>query len=283
MLLSSKETVWPRRLPVAVVVCTLLLVIAGGLVTSNDAALAIPDWPLAWGRLIPPLEGGIRLEFAHRVLAAVVAVLTLVQAMRLRTRLAWLAFGTVAAQALLGGAAVRWLDPKALAIAHASLAQLCFGLVVAVLLADAGYPLPGVRGSFAAAALLVQTILGAALRHDAIGPIPHFAWAAVAVIAVMWASLSVLSRHMEEPALRRSAMLLLSITISQIFIGMGAYMGRVLNADAPQPLPFMVWFTVAHVAMGALAFGAAVALGMIVGGHARHIETRVPHGGMLVA
>ena len=55
---------------------TLALPIAGGLVTSNDAALAVPDWPLSWGRLVPPLEGGIRFEFTHRVLTLVVFVLT---------------------------------------------------------------------------------------------------------------------------------------------------------------------------------------------------------------
>ena len=51
-----------------------VLVIAGGLVTSNDAALSVPDWPLSWGRLVPRLEGGIRYEFAHRALAVLVAV-----------------------------------------------------------------------------------------------------------------------------------------------------------------------------------------------------------------
>ncbi len=47
---------------------------AGALVTSNDAADSVPDWPLAYGRLIPPLVGGIRYEFAHRVAAALVAI-----------------------------------------------------------------------------------------------------------------------------------------------------------------------------------------------------------------
>ena len=50
---------------------TLLLVIAGALVTSNDAGGAIPDWPLSWGKLVPPLEGGIVYAYTHRVLAAV--------------------------------------------------------------------------------------------------------------------------------------------------------------------------------------------------------------------
>ncbi len=271
----------PRRLTVAAAVCTLLLVTVGGLVTSSDAALSIPDWPLAWGRLIPPLEGGIRFEFGHRVLAAAVAVLTLAMAWRARTRVAWMAFATVVAQALLGGATVIWLDPKALAIAHACLAQLCFGLVVASLfpapLAWQGAPL------IAAGALFVQTVLGAAVRHHAMGPIPHFAWAAVAVIAAMWAGLQTLTRYLEDQAPRRAAMLLLSFTFSQVFIGMGAYMGRIMNADAPQPLPLMVWFTAAHVAVGSLAFGAAVALAMIVGGHARRRAVAVSDGGMLIA
>src|SRR5689334_20362003 len=92
------DTVWLRRYAVLVACSTLALVIAGGLVTSNDAALSIPDWPLNWGRLIPPLEANIRYEFAHRALAA----------WRLRTRLAWTALGAVLAQAgsLVFGSAI---------------------------------------------------------------------------------------------------------------------------------------------------------------------------------
>ena len=67
---------WLRRYAVFVACCTFGLVIAGGLVTSNDAALSVPDWPLSWGRLVPPLEGGIRYEFAHRVAAMLVGLLT---------------------------------------------------------------------------------------------------------------------------------------------------------------------------------------------------------------
>jgi cytochrome c oxidase assembly protein subunit 15 len=64
-----------RLFSLGVVVATFLLVIAGVLVTSNDAALALPDWPLAYGKLVPPLEGGIRFEFAHRVLAVALGAL----------------------------------------------------------------------------------------------------------------------------------------------------------------------------------------------------------------
>src|SRR5258707_3025573 len=57
--------------------CTFVLLIAGALVTSNDAGLSIPDWPLAYGSLTPPMVGGIRYEFTHRVIATCIGLLTI--------------------------------------------------------------------------------------------------------------------------------------------------------------------------------------------------------------
>lgn len=261
-----------RWFAVIVAVSTLLLVTAGGLVTSNDAAQSVPDWPLSYGKLVPPLEGGIRFEFAHRVLAAAVAVLTLILALWSRSRLAWIAVAAMLAQALLGGAVVTLVAPKWMPVAHACLAQLCFGIMVALVFQPVSTvalrPVP----VLAAAALFVQTILGAAARHNLTGIVPHIAGAAVATLIVMWAGVHVLMHHMENPPFRRSAMLLLSLTFSQVFLGMGAYISRIMAADDPQPMPMMISFTVAHVAVGSLAVGAAIAMAIIVG-----------HGGMTVA
>ncbi len=332
--------VWLQRYSVLVLVSALLLVVAGALVTSNDAALSIPDWPLSYGKLIPPLEGGIRLEFAHRMLAATVAIFTLILAFWMQAaeprpwlrRLGWTAFGTVVAQALLGGAAVKFVDPKPLAIAHACLAQICFGLLVAIAvartllkddvgqvgnlrrvanppsgllsthLADGAESSPGAKSVetsldaadtsvrattavpvFAAAGLLLQTALGAAVRHNVTSVIPHIAGAAVSTALVMWAGLQVLIHHMEETQFRRPATLLLSLTFSQVLLGMGAYMSRVITTDAPQPASMMVAFTVAHVAAGSLAFGAAVALALVVYRDAGPANGVLAHGGMAVA
>ena len=77
MHLTNVGPLWLRRYAVFVACCSFVLVIAGGLVTSNDAALSVPDWPLSWGRLVPNLVGGIRYEFAHRALAALVGLLTI--------------------------------------------------------------------------------------------------------------------------------------------------------------------------------------------------------------
>ena len=249
--------------------CTLALVTAGGLVTSNDAALAVPDWPLNWGRLVPPLEGGIRFEFAHRVLALLVAVLTAALAFRMHAReprpwmrkLAWWALAAVLAQALLGGAMVKLVDPKAMAIAHASLAQICFGLTVAI--AAEYYGICG-AGSLAARiavpVVFVQSVLGAAVRHGALGVGWHIGGAIVAAAAAMWASLALIVRHLEDGKMPRPAMALLGLTAVQIFSGLAAYAVRAAAVDDPQPMPLTVWTTVGHVVLGALVFGAAIVM-----------------------
>src|SRR5436305_8612501 len=71
---------WRHGFALFTAAATFLLIFVGGLVTSTGSALAVPDWPLAFGRLIPPLVGGIRFEWAHRLIAAVVSGLTLILA-----------------------------------------------------------------------------------------------------------------------------------------------------------------------------------------------------------
>ena len=83
---NSVGLLWLRRYAVFVACCTFGLVIAGALVASNDAALSVPDWPLSWGHLIPTLEGGIRYEFAHRVAAMLVGLLTVGLAIWMQVR-----------------------------------------------------------------------------------------------------------------------------------------------------------------------------------------------------
>jgi cytochrome c oxidase assembly protein subunit 15 len=240
---------------VFVALMTLLLVVAGALVTSNDAGGAIPDWPLSWGRLVPPLEGGIVYAYSHRLLAAAVVLLTLI--LGIQTKF-WLPFGLVVAQALLGGLAVLMVAPKWTILAHACLAQLCFGALVwraIVRRGKARGPIPAPQIA-AVAAVFIQTIPGAALRHQMIGAEAHIVGAGIATIIVLWAVVPVMLEHMRE------AGALLAITAFQIFLGMGAYFSR--SVDAPQPLPLMVWFTAAHVAVGSMAFGAAIVLALMV-------------------
>ncbi len=65
--------------------CTVLLLAAGGMVTSTDSGLAVPDWPNTYGHFMFsfPLEkmvGGIFYEHGHRMIASIVGMLTIVLA-----------------------------------------------------------------------------------------------------------------------------------------------------------------------------------------------------------
>jgi hypothetical protein len=120
--------------------CTFVLLNMGALVTSNDAGLSIPDWPLAYGSFVPPFVGGIRYEYSHRVFAAFVGVLTVVLAAWLwraekRQWMRWLglaALGGVIAQGILGGLTVRTFQLPPVSAAHGTLAQLFFSTLVSI-------------------------------------------------------------------------------------------------------------------------------------------------------
>src|SRR5262245_28644535 len=117
---------------------TFALIIAGGLVTSTGSGLAVPDWPLSYGQLFPPMVGGIFYEHGHRMVACTVGILTVLLAvwLQLREPRVWvrrLGLAAVAAivfQAVLGGITVLFLLPPPVSVAHACLAQAFFCLTV---------------------------------------------------------------------------------------------------------------------------------------------------------
>lgn len=122
------------------VVATLLLITAGGLVTSTGSGLAVPDWPLSYGMVFPPMVGGILYEHGHRMIAATIGLLTIVLAIWLARaeprrsvrRLGLLALAAVVTQGLLGGLTVLLLLPTAVSMAHACVAQAFFCLLVTI-------------------------------------------------------------------------------------------------------------------------------------------------------
>jgi cytochrome c oxidase assembly protein subunit 15 len=185
---------WRHRWAAATLASTLALIFIGGLVTSTGSALSVPDWPLSYGMLMPPMVGGIFYEHGHRMVASFVGLLTLVLAFWCARqekragvrRLAWTALGTVCLQGLLGGLTVIFLTPLPISAAHACLAQTFLCLMVALTYATSrewmtsGAPAADGAGlrpaSIAAAtAVFLQLILGAVMRHaDAGLAIPDF-------------------------------------------------------------------------------------------------------------
>src|SRR5437660_9332052 len=112
----TKENRWLSRYALLTASATLALICLGGLVTSHDAGMAVPDWPNTFGHNlfffpISKWVGGIFYEHTHRLVASGVGILTAVLAVWLwlkesRRWLRWLgvlAFFAVALQGVLGG------------------------------------------------------------------------------------------------------------------------------------------------------------------------------------
>ncbi|MFQ5700363.1 MAG: heme A synthase [Acidobacteriota bacterium] len=177
---------------------TLALVFVGGLVTSTGSGLAVPDWPLSYGRLFPRMVGGVLYEHGHRMVAATVGLLMTVLAIWifLRERRRWVgrlaaaALFAIILQATLGGLTVLLLLPPAVSVAHACLAQafLCLTVALAVVTGPTWRAMRTRRGSVPPggsrlraltggllAAIYGQLILGAIMRHTGAGlAIPDF-------------------------------------------------------------------------------------------------------------
>lgn len=284
-----------HRLAILTATATLLLLTAGALVTSNDAGDSVPDWPLAYGRLIPPLVGNIRIEFAHRVVAAVVGLLTIILAVsiaRVEPRrwvrwLGWSALWLVVAQGILGGVRVLLRNPALSATAHATLAQLFFAAVVSLAVftsalwqqdlhqqEDAGWPSVRRLTAWTTVAVIVQLILGAAFRHNAFGIIPHIIGAGVVLFVGTWATRAIRTRYGEMRPLRRCGILFQCVLGVQILLGGAAYWAARAARDAVEPTPIYVILSVTHVVVGALVLASSVL--MMLAAHRLLISRRVP-------
>jgi heme a synthase len=278
-----------HRFAVVLACWTFLLIIAGALVTSNDAGLSVPDWPTSFGSLykIPRLVGGVKFEHTHRMIAQVAGLMTIILAVwtwRVEKRrwlriLGFAAIGTVIAQGILGGLTVLFFLPPPISSAHAALAQTFFALTVAIAMFTGQKwieELPRVefdqrRPSLFTLTLLsifvlyVQLILGALFRHHGLSWWPHVANAVVVSFVLAWTAIRALTVYSHIEAVRRPAILMISLVIAQLCLGFTAFLTRVAwGRDAVQPELPMVVSTVAHVAVGALLLVTAVILAIQV-------------------
>jgi heme a synthase len=272
------ERFWLHRYAVLLAVCTLFLVVAGASVTSKEAGLSVPDWPLSYGQVMPQMTGGVFFEHGHRMVATTVGFMTIILAVwiaRVETRkwmktLGWVALGAVIVQGGLGGMTVKLLLPPAVSVSHACLAQLFFSLTVAIALftskgwlegaepvADHGWPSLRSLAIVTPIFVLIQIALGAAFRHRAIGVLPHVIFSMVVTLVVLFTATFVLHQFPEHKALSASAKAVLGITFLQVMLGVGAYYTRLQAAESPLA---MVLTTVAHVAIGGLTLASSVVL-----------------------
>lgn len=278
-----------NRYAILVACATFFLIVAGALVTSNDAGLATSDWPLSNGQFFPKMVGNLFWEHGHRMVATTVGLLTIGLAIyiRLKEKRQWvwklgmLALVGVIAQGLLGGLTVKLMLPLAVSTAHATLAQLFFCTTVSLavftskswmeaqpLYEDKGAPPLRYLCTAALVTIFLQLILGATLRHSATWNehlpteliLAHIGGAVAVTLTLGSAALTTLRRHKDERFLTRPAVVALSLLAVQLFLGIAAYITRLASPNDPQPLNPMITITVAHVACGALVFVTTIVL-----------------------
>ena len=279
-----------------------MLIIAGALVTSDDAGLSVPDWPTSFGSWykIPKLVGGVKFEHTHRMIAQGAGLMTIILAVwtwrsekrRWMRILGFSALGTVIAQGILGGITVLFYLPPAVSSAHAALAQTFFCIAVAMAIFtgqkwieeqpriefDQRRPSLFTLTLLSIFVLYVQLILGAMFRHHGLSWWPHVVHAGVVSFVLAWTAVRALSVYSHIEAVRRPAILMLSLVIAQLCLGFTAFLSRVAwGRDAVQPEIPMIISTVAHVAVGALLLATAVVLAIQVWRHVPvAFEERLP-------
>lgn len=289
-----------HRFAVFTACATFILIIAGALVTSNDAGLSVPDWPTSYGHVfrLPPWIGGIRYEHSHRVIAGFTILLTasiavwtwLVDRRRWMKALAFGALGTIVVQAILGGMTVLHFLPPAISTAHAAVAQtfFCIAVLIAVFtgrkwaqevpdaIADDHRPTLLTLGLLSIFILYVQLVLGALFRHHGLPWWPHVLNAVTVALVLTWTGVRAITQFPQVDAIRRPAVMLLFILVLQLCLGFAAFLTRLVwSVGAPQPEFPMVIATVTHVAVGALLLATTAVLTLQIWRHAPAARKKV--------
>jgi len=262
-------------------IATFFLIIAGGLVTSTDSGLSVPDWPLSYGTLTPPMVGGIRFEHSHRIIAGTVALLTLVltviiiktESRRWLKKLGIAALGLVLVQAILGGITVLTMLPTAVSVLHAAMGQSFFVLIcliavfasrwwesVAALVSEQAQKVKRLS-LMTFGFVFLQLFLGAYVRHSGgNGVAIHIIGAVLVLVHIFLVAGRVGAIKDCRKMLSTPAMLLGLFGIVQIFLGLSAYVVVNQGENTINQTLGEVLLPTAHQATGALILALAAIL-----------------------
>src|SRR5260370_14675552 len=145
------STKWLNRFAWLTCVATLLRICSGGMVTSKNVGLAVPDWPTTFGynMFLFPISkcvGRILFEHTHRLMGSLVGFLTIILAvwLWLREDRRWVrSLGVIAVvgvilQGILGGLRVTMMKDQ-IGVLHACVAQAFLGFLVFIALVTAKF------------------------------------------------------------------------------------------------------------------------------------------------
>ncbi len=273
---TARDNPWLHRFSLLVAAATLFLILAGGLVTSHEAGLAVPDWPLSYGQVMPPMVGNVFWEHSHRMIAGTVGMLTLILTLWVQWRetrrgvrwLAWIALGAVILQALLGGLTVLLLLPAPVSIFHACLAQTFFCLLIALAYFLGRTPPPEMDDAAARQGLrrlavitvgfvYLQLILGATVRHTGYAVAVHIVGAFLVLLHILLLVLKISHVCSAASRLPRLGAALGIMVLVQFFLGIGAFVFTRMLERGYAPRTEEIILTAAHQTLGAMILGAA--------------------------
>ncbi len=241
---------------------TFPLIWVGGLVTTYDAGMAVPDWPGTFGYNLfaYPLSTWIAgpwdlfIEHGHRLLGATAGLIAIafVIVTVLADKRRWLRLAAVGAlvfviaQGALGGARVLF-DERLVAMLHATIGPLFFAYLAGLVVCTSRFwshaenrKSPG-GSKLATAAWIavglayVQLVLGAILRHVPLMASPqvfrialvfHLVIAAVLVVQMLLAARLVWRAGSQQTGLRPIGSLLPVLVLVQVALGAATYVAK---------------------------------------------------------
>jgi cytochrome c oxidase assembly protein subunit 15 len=266
----------------------MVTVIAGALVTINNAGMAFRDWPTSDGQamLTYPWWSDFAtnwdrfLEHGHRLAGMLIGVWTIGLAVLLavKERRVWLKWAggaillAVICQGVLGGFRV-WLDHRGLAMVHGMFAACVISLMAGVATAlsanwSDAESLAGGRDAGAAkpialltvALLAAQYVLGGLIRHQGLGLYEHLTVGLVSLVLIVINA--VVAHYTRIAWLQRSGRWLLAVALIQVGLGAGAWATRYGIATfgyvAVAESITQVLFRTAHTVVGMALVASAV-------------------------
>ncbi len=275
---------WIHRIALLTAGATFLLVIIGGIVTSTESGLAVPDWPTSFGynMFTYPLtemvkDPKILYEHSHRLMGSLVGLFTIALFLMFlfkdtRKWIKWLGFAAligVCIQGVLGGLRVteRNLD---FAILHACLAQAFLALLCGICWFTSRDWYEGHeqisdkiknvtdkklrRLSLITTLLIyVQLIFGAILRHTGSRLDAHLLFALLVAVHVFLLARRFLSIGEENKNIGQFLpLILLGLLAVQLILGTGAFILKLTAIGETASALLTDIVTTSHVAVGAL-------------------------------
>lgn len=277
-------------------IATFILLLAGALVTGKKAAMSDPTWPQFVGHWFPRyFHGGLIYEDTHRIVAAIVGILTVILACviqfrdprRFMKKLGWAAVALVIVQALFGAFIISSMRNPFISMAHGSIAQAFFCLTVAMVVFSGkawfqDLTRPAVENTanrgylklmkFMVVLLYLQVIMGTGVRHsndasDMFLPhlLAHIAGAFAVIMTIVWYTIRTFHVYRDVTPLRRTALWAVGIVIYQIAFGIMSIFANRNRLEAGIPSTWDVTVSTGHLLGGATLL--AIVFGSMLRAH----------------